>query len=148
MAIPITSMKRFVVLLVVALAARPLHAQTKRAPCLRYEPDTVSISGNLTRHTYYGAPGYGEDPKRDEKEIGFYLDLISSLCTAAGADDIDVPKGGIRRVQLVLDQRGYEALRPFLGKKVTLRGMLFGAITGHHHTPVLLKVLQPVHVER
>jgi hypothetical protein len=96
---------------------------------------------------YYGAPGYGEDPKRDEKEVGFYLDLSTPACTVAGSEDIDVAKKNIRRIQLVLDERGYDALRPFLRKRVTLRGTLFGAITGHHHTPVLLDVLQPAHVE-
>jgi hypothetical protein len=123
-------------------------AQTKRTPCFRYGPDTVRVSGKLARHMYYGAPGYGEDPKHDEKEVGFYLDLAAPACTAAGSDDVDVPKANIRRIQLVLDQAGYDALRPFLGKQVTLRGTLFGAITGHHHTPVLLNVATPVRIER
>jgi hypothetical protein len=64
-----------------------------------------------------------------------------------GTDDVDVAKTGVRRIQLVLDQQGYDSLRRFLGKKVTLRGTLFGAITGHHHTPVLLSVVKPAHVE-
>lgn len=116
--------------------------------CLRYEPDTVRITGTLNRHVYYGAPGYGDDPKHDEKEVGFYLDLSTPICTVAGGDDIDVSRSGIRRIQLVLrDQADFDRLRPFLGKKVGLRGTLFGAITGHHHTPVLLAVIEPAHVE-
>lgn len=130
-----------------ALVAQSLAAQTKRAPCVRYEPDTVRIIGILERHMYYGAPGFGEDPKHDKKEVGFYLDLPTPICTAPGADDIDRAKTGIRRIQLALDRPGYVRLRPFLGKKVTLRGTLFGAITGHHHTPVLLSVVEPAHVE-
>jgi hypothetical protein len=47
-----------------------------------------------------------------------------------------------------LDQPADDSLRPFLGKKLTLRGTLFAAIDGHHHTPVLLDVVKPVHVER
>jgi hypothetical protein len=147
MAIRIAYMKDLVLLFATCLAARPLTAQSQRAACFRYGPDTVRITGTLNRHMYYGAPGYGEDPKRDEKEIGFYLDLSTPACTVAGSDDIDVAKKNIRRIQLVLDQRGYDALRPFLRKKVTLRGTLFGAITGHHHTPALLSVPQPAHVE-
>jgi len=140
-------MKLLVTALVASLAVSPLSAQTQSARCLRYEPDTVRISGTLNRHMYYGAPGFGEDPKHDKKEIGFYLDLSIPLCTVAGSEDIDVATKNVRRVQLVLDQRGYDTLRPFLGKRVTLRGTLFGAINGHHHTPVLLSVVQPADVE-
>ena len=148
MATRIISMKGLLVIpAVAALAVQPLAAQSNRSPCLRYGPDTVQIDGTLGRHIYYGLPGFGEDPKHDEKEVGFYLDLASPICMKPGGDDVDVAKTGIRRIQLVVDQHGYDRLRPYLGKKVTLRGTVFGAITGHHHTPVLLSVLTPAHVE-
>ena len=148
MATRIISMKGFLVIPVVAaLAMQSPAPQANRSSCLRYEPDTVQISGTLSRHMYYGLPGFGEDPKHDEKEMGFYLDLASPICMKSGGDDIDVAKTAIRRIQLVLDQHGYDSLRPYLGRKVTLRGTVFGAITGHHHTPVLLSVLTPAHVE-
>jgi hypothetical protein len=132
----------------VAVAVVSLVGQGRSPSCLRYEPDVVRVSGTLARHTYYGAPGFGEDPKHDQKEVGFYLDLAAPVCMAPGSDDVDVARSGIRRVQLVLDEAGYARLRPLLGKRVTLRGTLFAAITGHHHTPVLLRVVTPVHVER
>jgi hypothetical protein len=132
----------------VAIAAMSLLGQGRPPTCLRYEPDTVRVTGTLARHIYYGAPGFGEDPKHDQKEVGFYLDLAAPICMAPGSDDVDVAKSGIRRIQLVLDEDGYARLRPLLGKRLTLRGTLFGAITGHHHTPVLLSVVKPVHVER
>jgi hypothetical protein len=44
----------------------------------------------------------------------------------------------VRLVQLVLDQAGYDLLRPSLGRKVSLQGSLFSAITGHHHADLLL----------
>jgi hypothetical protein len=94
---------------------------------------------------YYGAPGFGEDPKHDKKEVGYYLDLAVPLCVLPGSD---IARSGVRRIQLVLDEDGYSRLRPLVGKRVTLRGTLFGAITGHHHTPVLLNVITPVRVER
>jgi len=137
-------------ILVLAGAVANLGSPSRRpiVECLRYEPDTVRIRGTLARHMYYGAPGYGDTPARDEKEVGFYLDLSTPVCMAPGADDVDVAKAGIRRIQLVLrDQADFDRLRPFLGKTVALRGTLFGAITGHHHTPVLLSVVEPAHVE-
>ena len=143
MATRIVVMNAFAFLLL-AFTARPLLAQGTHPGCLRYEPDTVGVTGTLARHMYYGAPGYGEDPKHDEKEVGFYLDLARPICMASGGDDVNVAKTGIARIQLVLDEKGYARLRPFLGKRITLRGTLFGAITGHHHTPVLLSVLKPV----
>jgi Domain of unknown function (DUF4431) len=117
-----------------------------RGECLHYRPETVSITGKLARHTFYGAPGFGEDPAHDEKETGFYLDLAAQVCTDAGRDEYDPPLKSVRRVQLVLDAAGYARLRPFLGKRVTLRGTLFAAITGHHHAPILLDVLKPVQI--
>jgi hypothetical protein len=148
MATHIILMKALPLAAIGILVAHSGAAQAKAAPCLPYAPDTVRISGTLARHMYYGAPGYGENPKTDQKEIGFYLDLRSSVCTIAGGDDIDVAKRNIKRIQLVLDgQADFDRLRPFLGRRVTLRGTLFGASSGHHHTPVLLDLLSPAHVE-
>ncbi len=130
------------------VAANTLGAQGNTPACLQYEPDTVQLSGTLARHMYYGAPGFGEDPAHDQREVGFYLDLPRPVCMVAGANDVDVPKSGIRRVQLILDEQGYARLRPFVGKRVALRGTLLGAFTGHHHTPVLLRVLTPAHVDQ
>src|SRR4051812_15973616 len=92
--------------LLTGLAATPLPSQTRQpvAPCLRYGPDTVAITGTLIRRTFFGAPGFGEDPKHDRKETGYYLDLPRGICTVPGRDpDVDNAKVGVRRVQLVLD---------------------------------------------
>lgn len=116
------------------------------ARCFPYEPDTVRVSGILARYLYYGPPGFGEDPTHDAKEVGFYLDLTAPVCTTGSGDN--EPRAGVRRVQLVLDSAGYARLRPLLLQRVTLRGTLFAAFTGHHHAPVLLQVVTPVRVER
>lgn len=47
---------------------------------------------------------------------------------------------GVDALQLVLTTAQYNVLRPALGSRVRLRGSLFEAHTGHHHTPVLLRV--------
>src|SRR4030081_2495297 len=127
------------VLLLVAVIASKSLAQSATSACVRYEPDTVALSGHLERHTFYGAPGYGEDPRHDEKETGFYLALTTPTCSTGGRDpDLNDPRAGVRRVQLVLDSAGYARLRPFLGKHVTVRGTLFASFNGHHHAPLLL----------
>ena len=120
----------------------PHAPRVPQAGCLRYEPDTVSITGRLARHVFYGAPGYGEDPKRDELEPGFYLDLPRPVC-AVQAESPNDRRSGVRRIQLLLDSAGYARLRPSLGRVMTLRGTLSGSITGHHHALLLLDVLKP-----
>lgn len=125
-----------------ALLPRPATS-TAAQECLRYEPDTVEVAGRLTERTFYGPPGFGEDPKRDALEKGFYLELARAVCTMPGREAEDnPPKQGVTRVQLVLDSAGYARLRPSLDKVVIVRGTLFSAITGHHHAPLLLMVLK------
>ncbi len=114
--------------------------------CLAYEPDTVAIEGKLERRTYFGPPGYGEHPRTDARETYFYLSLAAPVCTGAGHDSlIDGPTTNVRLVQLLLDSTGYAALRPYLRRRISLRGTLSGAITGHHHAPLLLDPVKPVH---
>jgi hypothetical protein len=119
---------------VVAATAHPLAPR----PCLTYRPDTVMVTGVLSRRTFPGAPSFGENPEGDDKETGYYLDLRTPVCTVAGTSD--EAKTGVHRVQLVLDSAGYARLRPKLGKSVSLRGTLFAEFTGHHHAPLLLDV--------
>lgn len=79
----------------------------------------------------------------DEAETGFYLHLQHPVCTV-GEEEDSPDRYQLERfkvVQLVLDSAGYERLRPRLGDRVTLRGTRFAAHTGHHHVPLLLKVV-------
>jgi hypothetical protein len=109
--------------------------------CLTYRPDTTRITGRLTRRSFFGAPGFGEDPQHDSREIGFYLALNAPICTTRGNDNEAVTN--VRLVQLVLDSADYARLRPDVGKTVTLRGTLFQAFTAHHHAPLVLDVVKP-----
>lgn len=53
----------------------------------------------------------------------------------------DEAKRGIRRIQLVFsDEDAYDKYRRLLGKRVAATGTLYGSYTGHHKTPVLLRV--------
>lgn len=128
-------------LLLAATASFPVARGHVGSVCLRYEPDTVWITGRLVRHAFYGPPSYGEDPKHDEKETGFYLELAQPVCTIA--DRSNAAQRDVRFVQLVLDSAGYARLRPALGTTITLRGTLFAAFAGHHHAPILLTVAAP-----
>lgn len=104
--------------------------------CLKYEPTIVMLSGKLERRTYPGSPNYENIKKGDEPETGFYLLLKNPICTLG--DEESDPKQNVSLVQLVLDKKDYDKLRPYLGKVIKLKGSLFAAITGHHHAPILL----------
>jgi hypothetical protein len=110
---------------------------------LPYEPQIVSLVGSVRRKTFPGRHNYESVAKGDEGETGFYLYLQHPVCTVG--EEKDSPDRyqveGVKVVQLVLDSAGYERLRPQLGHRVTLRGTLFAAHTGHHHAPLLLKVV-------
>jgi len=113
--------------------------------CLRYEPDTVALTGMLTRKVFPGRPNYESVKDGDEPETGFYLELAVPVCTVASPDSANNNNGAlqdVRLVQLVLDAAGYARLRPQLGHQTTLRGTMFAAFTGHHHAPLLLQVLR------
>jgi hypothetical protein len=56
----------------------------------------------------------------------------------ASNPDLNPSQKNVRQVQLVLDQKDCD--KALLGKRVVATGSLFGAHTGHHHTPVLLTV--------
>jgi hypothetical protein len=76
----------------------------------------VTLTGTLTYQRFWGAPNYGEDTLTDAKEI------------------VPVLKTDTADIQLVTNKN----LRSLENKKVSARGKLFDAQTGHHHTNVLL----------
>jgi hypothetical protein len=135
-----------VVALILWLSTQPAFAASidtvGTCDSLTYEPDTVRLSGRLERHTYPGRPNYESIAKGDEAETGFYLRPEEPICLSHGKTDIDdEPATGVKLVQLVLDARGYDRLRPRLGQRVTVRGTLFHSETGHHHATLLLWVI-------
>ncbi|MGD0567804.1 MAG: DUF4431 domain-containing protein [Candidatus Sulfotelmatobacter sp.] len=117
-------------------------AQLELAGCRSYEPTIVDLHGTLIRETFAGPPNFTDIRKGDEAETYWLLKLDSPICVNQDQSNPDLNPGqkNVRRVQLVLDQTAYEQYKALLGKKVVATGSLFGASTGHHHTPVLLTV--------
>ena len=116
-------------------------AQGKNASCLEFGPAIVTLSGKITRHMEYGAPGYGEDPAHDEKETYWYLDLDQPICVNGKGDDSPEMEDveGVNRMQIVF-YHGYPGpRRRWVGHRATIIGTLFRSITGHHHTDVLIE---------
>ncbi|MDT4968290.1 MAG: hypothetical protein QOJ64_3027 [Acidobacteriota bacterium] len=75
-------------------------------------------------------------------ETSWVLRLAIPICTiASGEDDAE---RGVTDLQLILTPRPYSTYKRFVGRKFRLKatGKLTHAITGHHHTAVLLEVAE------
>jgi hypothetical protein len=100
------------------------------------------MTGTLERRTNPGRPNYESVAAGDEAETNYFLALKEPFCVLPkSAAPENGPVDGGTSVQLFLDQRGYDRLRPQLGTELTLRGILWEGVTGHHHTPFLLTVI-------
>jgi len=107
---------------------------------LSYEPAVVELKGKLTTKMYYGPPNYGEEPKTDSKEELPIL-VLSKPANVRGNPDSDAGPDRLsvkhaRKMELVLRMPH----KDLLGKNVIVKGTLFHAFTGHHHTDVLMNV--------
>jgi uncharacterized protein DUF4431 len=128
----------FLIVLLPALAV----AQLEIVGCKAYEPALVSLHGTLVRETLAGPPNYRDIHKGDDPETIWLLKLEPPICVDEdkAQPDLNPSQRNVRKVQLVLDKEHGERANGLRGKRVVATGTLFGAHTGHHHTPVLLTV--------
>lgn len=104
--------------------------------------ETSVITGKLTIETFYGAPGFGDNPATDEKEKEYLLLLdkpVNFVGPAVPEDESRESKYNVTEIQLLYNKDSIDMGR-FLGSSVVLTGNFFGAHTGHHHTDVLMDV--------
>ena len=109
--------------------------------CLSYEPAEVRLTGTISRKTFPGPPNYKSIRKGDKPETYWVLHLAKPICTTADADND--AESGVMDLQLILTGKQYALYKKFVRRKmrVTIKGNLSHAITGHHHTPVLMQVV-------
>ena len=126
-------------LLAVAVVAVLVAAGTPSlAACLSYNA-RVNVTGTLLRVVFPGPPGYESVARGDAPEPYFVLRFNPPVCVdrdPAGNDNPGIAR--LRHMQLMLQPEQYARLRPRLGRKIRLSGVLVPASTGHHHTPVML----------
>jgi hypothetical protein len=111
------------------------------ANCLEYGPK-VQLIGRLVKKTFPGPPNYASVARGDTPEVVWILHLDKSICVKARpGNDFDVAVSQLQDLQLALGNINYyQHAKELLSRKVIVTGVLFGAHTGHHHTPVLLDV--------
>jgi Domain of unknown function (DUF4431) len=112
----------------------PRFAAPQDSRWLDFEPAVVTLRGKVTTIVKYGPPGYGESPEIDALEIPIVLVLPLPVRVAEAVTNLT-------HIQLVFDTNRFPNYRTYIGKQVVIKGKLFEAVTGHHHTPVLLEVV-------
>lgn len=115
-------------------------AQAAAQDCLSYETDSAQLIGTISKKTFPGPPNYESIRKGDKPETYWVLHLSSPICTKASDDN--EAESGVTDLQLILTQKQYALYKKFTGRRVrvVIKGRLSHAITGHHHTPVLMEV--------
>ncbi len=108
--------------------------------CLKYEPEIVTLRGMVKRVVFPGRPNYESIKDGDEPELYWVLFLHEPICIQGDEKDYQNSgtEKGVKKIQLII--RNYDGYRHLLGKTVSVSGTLMHAITGHHHTTVLLTV--------
>jgi hypothetical protein len=128
-------------LLAAALCATTLRIEARS--CLPYEPKPVTLAGTIVRQTFPGPPNYEDVKTGDTPEMIWVLRLATPICVAPDGptEDYNDPESNVRELQLIfMDGAGYTKYRSLLGKPVSVSGTLSHAITGHHHTKVMVVV--------
>ncbi len=120
------------------------RANAQTAPCYSYEPKVVKLTGVLKQHTFAGPPNYESIRAGDKSERYWILHLTTPICVSAdsSSDSLNVGEARVDKLQLVFIHRSYSEYPNVLNRKVEVAGTLTHAITGHHHTKVLIIVQQ------
>jgi Domain of unknown function (DUF4431) len=129
---------RRLLLIAGALSVLTVNAASQ---CLDYEPSVVVLSGTIVRRTFPGPPNYESVAHGDSAELVWILRLTRPICVNV-ADHYDVHEDRQKELQLVLKPEFYKRFSHLVGNRVTARGTLFHAFTGHHHKKLLLTVAE------
>ena len=128
-------------ILAVLVAVVYLQAVAQDKRWLSYEPAMVELEGRLVIQNEYGPPNFGENPRTDRKEKVPVLVLAKPI-NVRGTPGDEYTATSVEetaRIQLVFIDTS-PAYKQLIGKKILVKGSLFHAHTGHHYTPVLIKV--------
>ena len=106
--------------------------------CLRYDKEIRGLRGILQIRVFFGPPNYGDNPNTDSRETQAVLFLTKAICTVKDEGSDDTNEANQFELTLVPNQK--VRLSGLAGRSVIVSGKLFGAHTGHHHTPLLLSL--------
>ena len=108
----------------------PAHSDETVSADFKYGPDKVSLEGKVIKKTFFGPPGFGEDPRKDSQETQYLLELMSPIHVEANSTN--VAEDNVREVTIVIGDFKKLPVRTFLNKPVKVTGTLIHSYTGHH----------------
>lgn len=129
-----TTFRLLVPILMLMLLASPATAR-----CLHYEPSPVTLTGEVRSRTVPGPPNYSNIARGDIPEKIYLLELSEPVCVSGDPTSNlnNKSQADLTEIQLSIPA---EKVRGLVGRRVQVSGTLFGAHTGHHRTPVVLRV--------
>lgn len=107
------------------------------------EDGEINVVGTVARATFAGPPNYESIADGDKPETYWILTTSQSIVICpAGAEKSGgtATRAGQQRLQLILDDKQYELYGPLLNQRVSVKGKVWSAQTGHHHTGALVTV--------
>lgn len=119
----------------IALLATLAVSAAQASGCLAMGPH--DLDGRLVRHTFAGPPNYESVKAGDQPETYWLLQLDRPVCVT-GADDPAAARR-LTEIQLILTAEQFRADRGLVGRRVHASGIFMSALSGHHHTAVLLR---------
>jgi uncharacterized membrane protein len=107
------------------------------------EDAEINVVGTVARVTFAGPPNYESIADGDKPETYWILTTSQSIVICpAGAEKSGgtATNAGQQRLQLVLDNGQYKLYGSLLNQRVSVKGKVWSAQTGHHHTGLLVTV--------
>jgi hypothetical protein len=123
----------------------PERVKGNNTGCLEGEPAIEKITGLTYKKTFPGPPNYESIKQGDMPETRTILKLDNPICIIM-PDMSDITDKSVMRdikeVSLFFPENDvYKKYKRLKHKRVLVTGEIWAAYTGHHHTPILITVL-------
>lgn len=119
-----------------------LMASPASARCLPWEPDAVTLTGQLEMRELPGPPGYRNIAQGDFAEQVYFIRLDEAVCVNEDLES-SLPRKrqyGIEEIQLSLPKNTRSSLAPLVGKRIRLTGTIFSGASAYYRTPIAIRV--------
>ena len=148
-------MRSFVVVFLAMWSGAPAYAGHEAYSCgctITRDMQEISISGVIRVETFFGPPGFGENPRTDDRIAGFIVKLDRALCVAnyngARGEFSESERKLLRvpEIQIMSNVSGKpnSALFRMAGRHLVLRGRASFAEAAAHLRPI---TMLPVEIE-
>jgi hypothetical protein len=121
-----------------------LASPLSHAACVG-EEDEIVVYGELSRQTFAGPPNYESVTRGDKAETYWILTVRGNpvtFCPLANGNGKPGTLGSVNRFQLAIDENQPALRQALIARYALVRGRIFVAHSGHHHTAALIRVAE------